>query len=332
LLSIIVACEENVSDENLRDRQLAAARDVRQSLHRPLRLALTMKRHYLYLAVALAGVASAKSPDRGLRFDSPNVLDLSAHTLDVKLDSALDIAPLAADEAARIAAAPTLTDEEKAILSLSDDVYGCQTPAPACSTAGDKKRISESGGRVKREGAALRIGAATFIDWKQPETKSADGESEKHWYLGTLHGNGYDRVEVEFGHDSPGNFLINPANGKIAFVHNGSDVVALSPDGKFMLTYDQSNTPLSIRIAALDANGPTLAVLCSGDSDANTHVEFRGWRDAAHVDLAVVSHGARSRLAKANALQFAWTTSGWTLAAAEPEALRAIHFVCRQQG
>jgi hypothetical protein len=290
-----------------------------------------MKRHCLYLAVALAGVAAAKPPDRGLRFDSPNVLDLSAHTLDVKLDGTLDVAPLAANEAARIAAAPTLTDDDKAILSLSDDVYGCETPAPACSSAGDKKRIAASGGRVKREGQTLRVGAATFVDWKQPETKAADGDSEKHWYLGTLPGNGYDRVEVEFGHDSPGNFLINPANGKIAFVHNGSDVVALSPDGKFMLTYDQSNTPLSIRIAALDANGPTLAVMCGGDSGENAHVEFRGWRDAGHVDLAVVSHAARSRLAKANAMQFASASSGWTVAAADPEALRAMHIECKQR-
>jgi hypothetical protein len=290
-----------------------------------------MKRLYLCLAVALAGVAAAKSPDRGVRFDSPGVLDLSAHTLDVKLDGALDIAPLGADEAARIAAAPTLTDDDKAILSLSDDVYGCETPAPSCSSAGDKKKMAEAGGRVKREGQTLRVGAATFADWKQPETKTADGDSEKHWYLGTLKGSGYDRVEVEFGHDSPGNFLINPANGKVAFVHNGSDVVALSPDGKFMLTYDQSNTPLSIRIAALDADGPTLAVLCSGDSDANTHVEFRGWRDATHVDLAVVAHGARSRLAKANAMQFALSGSSWVLAVADVDALRAAHFSCRQQ-
>jgi hypothetical protein len=290
-----------------------------------------MKRHYLYLAVALAGAATAKSPDRGLRFDSPGVLDLSAHTLDVKLDGAVDIAPLAAEEAARIAAAPPLTDDDKAILSLSDDVYGCETPAPACSSAGDKKRIAESGGRVKREGQTLRVGAAAFVDWKQPETKSADGDSEKHWYLGTLKGNGYDRVEVEFGHDSPGNFLINPANGKIAFVHNGSDVVALSPDGKFMLTYDQSNTPLSIRIAALDANGPTLSVLCSGDSDETTHVEFKGWRDTTHADLALVSHAARSRLAKANAMRFASNPSGWTLAAADVGALSGIHFACKQQ-
>ena len=62
----------------------------------------------------------------------------------------------AADDAARIAAAPTLTDEEPAILSVSDDVFGCQTPSRACSAAGEKKRLAESGGRAKRDGNVLR--------------------------------------------------------------------------------------------------------------------------------------------------------------------------------
>jgi len=290
-----------------------------------------MKKLYLCIAVALVGATAAKAPDRGLRFDSPGVLDLAAHTLDVKLDGALEMKPLAANEAARIAAAPKLTDEAQAILSLSDDVYGCATPSPACSAAGDKKRLAESNGRAKREGNTLHVGPAVFVDWKQAETKSADGDGEKHWYLGTLRGNGYDRVEVEFEHDSPGTFLINPANGKVAFVHNGSDVVALSPDGKFLLTYDQSNSPLALRIAALDANGPALAVSCAGDANDETHVEFKGWRDASHVELAVVSHGVKSRLAKANAVQFAVSEGRWTLAAADVEALRAMHFVCKQQ-
>jgi hypothetical protein len=290
-----------------------------------------MKKRHLFIVVALVAATAAKSPDRGLRFDSPGVLDLAAHTLDVKFDGALEMTALAAGDAARIAAAPKLTDEEQAILSVSDDVYGCETPSPACSAAGDKKRLAESVGRAKREGNSLHVGSAVFVDWKQAETKSADGDGEKHWYLGTLRGNGYDRVEVEFEHDSPGTFLINPANGKIAFVHNGSDVVAVSPDGKFLLTYDQSNTPLAVRIASLDANGPSLVVSCVGDSSDEMHVEFKGWRDAAHVELAVVSHGAHSRLAKANAMQFALGGAGWTLAVADVDALRAVHFGCRQQ-
>jgi hypothetical protein len=290
-----------------------------------------MKKIHLCIAIALIGATAAKSPDRGVRFDSAGVLDLAAHTLDVKLDAALEMTPLAAADAARIAAAPKLTDQEQAILSLSDDVYGCESPSPACSSAGDKKRLAESGGHAKREGNTLHVGSAVFVDWKKPEIKSADGDGEKHWYLGTLRGNGYDRVEVEFEHDSPGTFLINPANGKMAFVHNGSDVVALSPDGKFLLTYDQSNTPLALRIASLDENGPTLAVSCSGDSNEEMHVEFKGWRDATHVELAVVSHGVHSRLAKANAMEFVVSGARWALAVADVDALRAVHFGCRQQ-
>ncbi len=290
-----------------------------------------MKKLYFCIAVALIGATAAKSPERGVRFDSPAVLNLAAHTLDVKLDRVLDMKPLAAEDAARIAAAPKLTDEEQAILSTSDDVYGCETPSPACSSAGDKKRLAESGGRAKREGNTLHVGSAVFVDWKKAETKSADGDGEKHWYLGTLRGSGYDRVEVEFEHDSPGTFLINPASGKIAFVHNGSDVAALSPDGKFVLTYDQGSSPLAVRIGALDVDGPSLVVSCTGDSNDEMHVEFKGWRDAGHVEMAVVSHGVHSRLAKANAMQFALSAGKWELAVADVNAMRAVHFACSAQ-
>ena len=69
----------------------------------------------------------------------------------------------------------------------------------------------------------------------------ADGDEETHWYLGTLPGSRYQRVEVQFGHDAPGNFLVNPQSGKVAFVHNGADLVAPSPDGMLLVTWNALN-------------------------------------------------------------------------------------------
>ena len=278
--------------------------------------------------------AAASSPSRGLRFDSPGVLDISARDLNVPGGQEISVVVLAAADAARIASASAI-DEQVATLPSPDEIFGCKTPSSACSTAGERNAIAASGGTVKREKNALSIAptrgaAATFVDWKMAENKNADGDGERHWYLGALKGSGYHRVDVEFEHDAPGAFLTNPANGKSIFVHYASDVAALAPDGAMLLTYDPLNEPLSIRIVALDAAGPTVAMLCSGTASDSVHVEFKGWRDASTVELAVVAHGPRNRLAHAAPLRFSKLASGWQLAADDAAALAALSFSCRQ--
>lgn len=62
-------------------------------------------------------------------------------------------------------------------------------------------RWRASGGAVRREGKRLIVtpeagDAATFVDWKQPTTKTAEGNEETHWYLGTLPGSGYHRAQA----------------------------------------------------------------------------------------------------------------------------------------
>ncbi|MEP6483752.1 MAG: hypothetical protein ABJB01_04830, partial [Rudaea sp.] len=213
-------------------------------------------------------------------------------------------------------------------------VFGCKPPSKRCSQSAEHKRIDASKGTATRQGATLNIAAnagapVVFKDWKLAESKSADGDGETHWYLGTLPGSGYARVEVQFEHDAPGDFLINAANGKSAFVHNGSDVVALSPEGLSVLTYDNLNAPMSMRIASLGRDGPSIAVQCVGKADDRTQVEIRGWRDAKTVDLAIVSRDEAGQRAQTAAVRLQKIGSVWQIATGNPERLLALGFSCR---
>ena len=285
------------------------------------------------LALQIASIAASSTAcaqtDRGLRFDSAGVLDLAQpQTFAAGVD--VPTAPLDDAAAATIIAMPTLS-QEQATLPFSDDAFACKPPATVCSSKHEAALLAASGGIAKRSGARLTAASANFVDWKLAESRTADGDGETHWYLGTLKGSGYARVEVQFEHDSPGSFLINPANGHAAFVHNGSDVVALSPDGARVVTFDADNAPTALRIAELDATGPTLSLQCAGKTDvANARLEFKGWRDAQTVDFALVTHGARNRLAQATAIRLAKSAAGWRVETANTDRLASIGFACQQ--
>ncbi len=296
----------------------------------PLRLAA------LVLCASIATVAQAKvEPGQGLRFNSAGVLDLAERTQKISGETAQVIA-LDVTEAAKIIAAPTL-GEDQATLPFSDDVYHCQKPSKACSQESERKLIDASAGAVKRDDKQVSVAAAAaapaiFVDWNVPVSKSADGDAETHWYLGRLAGNGYQRVEVQFGHDAPGSFLINPANGKIAFVHNGSDVVALSQDGTQLVTLNTLNSPLSLRVAALDGAGPRLVAQCD-TSNENDHVDvrFKGWHDAHGFDFVLEVQPDPNKPARRIALRLTQDGAAWKLATSDHVPLIAMGFACTAQ-
>src|SRR5262249_57595272 len=70
-----------------------------------------------------------------------------------------------------------------------------------------------------------------FTDWSVAPRRTREGDAETFIYAGTLAGSHYHRVEVRYGHDSPGSLLVNPASGKTAYVHNGGNGVAAPPNG-----------------------------------------------------------------------------------------------------
>ncbi len=300
-----------------------------------------MSKLILVILIGACAVASgvpmasaAQDAARGVRFDSPGVLDVSDRDLKIALSSDVPIVVLSAADAEAIATAPAL-DENAATLSFSDDEFRCKPASHDCSRSAERERIAASQGAAMRNGGTLTIttGASTstvFKDWKMAESKSADGDGETHWYLGAMRGSGYQRVEVQFEHDAPGDFLINATNGKMLFVHNGSDIAALSPDGAALLTFDPLNAPLAIRVVALDKNGPAIVIACQGHGDDRTKVEFKGWRDAQGANFALVARAERSRLAHATAFRLQRVNGRWQLAAAAADALHSTGLSCRQ--
>jgi hypothetical protein len=288
----------------------------------------------MIFAVAMAsGMAIATGADRGLRFNSPGVLDLAEPAQKIEGGNPVPVAALGGAEAAKILATAAVGEDPPA-LKFSDDEFGCKKPARQCSLDHERKLLDAASATVKRDGKHLLItpvagAAANFIDWTMPTTKTADGDEETHWYLGRLAGSGYERVEVQFGHDAPGNFLINPQSGKVAFVHNGADLVVPSPDGKLLMTFNALNPPLSIRVAALDANGPRLALQCETPAnDDRSRPVFKGWHDAASFDLTI-EMGDRDERSPPIAVRTTLAASSWRAAASEPARLARIGFVCR---
>jgi hypothetical protein len=271
--------------------------------------------------------------DKGVRFDSPQVLDLSAWSAKPE-GSVVPMTALAGSEVEKIYG-KTSTDEQPGWLRFSDDVYACKD-SNACSQQHEQRLIATENGSVQRRGKRLTIVPAkgapiVFSDWKIPETRNADGDEESHWYLGRLAGNGYHRVEVQFGQDAPGSFLISPVSGKTAFVHNGSDVVEVSPDRRHLVTFNADNPPLSIRVAALDASGPRFELVCAASkADDGIVPAFSGWHDAQAFDITLNSRGTNNQLEHRAALRFTLAGAGWTVAESDSKRLNAIGFVCKQ--
>ena len=260
---------------------------------------------------------------QGVRFNSPGVIDLARHEA-LAHGKALPPTELAASAAHQILAAPAW-DQDKATLPFSDYAFGCAADSKTCVAEHEQKLISASAGSAQRIKQRLSIKAAdapalVFVDWIEPTTKTADGDEEKHWYLGTLPKNGYHQVEVQFGHDAPGSFLINPRSGKAAFVHSGSDIAAVSPDGAHLVTFNADNPPLTLRVAALDASGPRVELECVARDDDRATAQFKGWHDDGSFDFVLMRAG------EPTPARISHIASTWSLAV---DAARLHGFGCR---
>jgi hypothetical protein len=244
------------------------------------------------------------------------------------------IAPtvMSAKESAAILALPVPTDAQLT-LPFSDELFACKPPVNACVQQHEAGLIKDTNGSVVRESKQLRIVTTSgthvdFRDWSQTGSPNSDGDGEVHWYLGTLAGNAYHRVEVQFEQDSPGSFLVNPRNGKTAFVHNGDDVVAMAPDGAQLVTFNALNPPFNLRVAALDATGPTVQLQCSASQDSpQMDILFKGWQGPRRFALVLKSKDAEA--ATSLAMQASLADSGWSYAVSEVALLEHIGMGCR---
>ena len=287
------------------------------------------------LVAVTASAANGSGDDKGLRFNSAGVLDLADRSQKIAAGRPVAVVDLAGEDAAEIFSAAEQGDAQPG-LRVSDDEFGCRKPSRKCSLEQERKKLQAAGATAKRDGKRLTIAptdapSVTFIDWKQAATKSADGDDETHWYLGRMPGNGYERVEVQFGHDAPGDFLINPQSGKVAFVHNGADIAAPSPDGKLLVTFNTLNPPISLRVAALDAAGPRLALQCEAPESAERLTPvFKGWRGATAFDL-VFEIGEQSKSMVRLATRLIRKVDGWHLEASDAARLERLRLVCWQE-
>jgi len=285
----------------------------------------------LAITAACSAAMAAGHADHGLRFDSPGVLDLAERSTRVAAAHPVPVVALEGATAKAILAAAEL-DERARTIAFSEDVFHCPAESTACAHDHERQLLAAAADMVKRDGKRLVIkptGAVplVFVDWTQPTTPTGDGDSETHWYLGRLSGSGYQRVEVQFGHDAPGSFLVDPQSGKAAFVHNGSDVVALAPDGTRLLTFNADNSPFSLRVAALESGGARLELQCAAASDTST-AQFKGWQDAGTFDLVLRPAGIRGQ--QAEAVRMTRRGGNWTAATADPQRLTAAGFTCEQ--
>jgi hypothetical protein len=281
-------------------------------------------------SIALSHAAAVGG--QGVRFDSPGVLDLADRALKVDHGVDVPVAELAAADAEGIFAVAAI-DEDKPALRFSDDEYACAKPSRRCSLEHERRLVETAGATVERDGKHLTVNPAsgapvTFIDWKQPAAKNADGDEETHWYLGRLPGSGYERVEVQFGHDAPGTFLVSSQSGKTLFVHNGSDLAVPSPDAKLLVTWNAPNPPLSIRVGALDAAGPRLELQCEAPADGRPMTAvFKGWHDAMAFD-AVLEFGMPGKATPRTAVRLVRIDGTWQMQASDPARVAGSGFTC----
>jgi len=206
--------------------------------------------------------------------------------------------------------------------------------------AHENPRLSKAAPTVRRQGKQLivtpRHGAAIRLqNWSAPETAVADGDSETFVYAGKLPGSGYQRVEVRYQHDAPGSALINPLSGKSAYVHNGSDAVALSPDGKRIVDLNVQMSPLRLAIASLDADGPAPELLCVSPEGpvygTGLSATFKGWRSSNSLDVELSFVPGSNASVETFPLRLEFDGQAWRANAAMPGRLeQSAGLSCRQ--
>jgi len=199
----------------------------------------------------------------------------------------------------------------------------------------ERQLLDSTRGRVHRAGPRLSITPArgqpiVFNDWSAATTRTREGDAETFVYAGTLAASHYHRVEVRYGHDAPGAFLVNPATGRTAYAHNGSHVVAATSNGLRLAVFDTLNAPYPLVVARLDASGPAVEVRCRVDAGATRLTgAFCGWRDDTSFDVRFTAERGPSRVSSVTVARLARTAGRWHLFVAD-DADTVARLQCRE--
>lgn len=196
----------------------------------------------------------------------------------------------------------------------------------------DNPSMSASRHIVSREGKALVIQRKDgkppfrFLDWATQNGPNDDaGDSESFMYAGPLGTSGYLKVDLFYGRDAPGFFLVNPKNGDV-LLHSMSDTTSLSKDEKTLVVMNNGlNPPFSILIAALNKNGHSVDLRCQSAGNKAIIPFFTGWHGDPHVGFDLVlfvqlSDSAPSPRYEAIPVRFSKKDSGWHVFVPDPQS------------
>jgi hypothetical protein len=242
--------------------------------------------------ILILGADALCRAEERMSFDSPSVMDLSGFLrqarLPTKKNTLIKTDTLGLSVAQMMVAAPQRGKDDPGIISCSEKFT--HKDEKKLIAADNKKTVSRAGKSlvVKPEFAP----PITFEDWFVSGGDQGEDDMRSFVYLGKMAFNGFHRVEAIYQNDSPGSFFIHPKNGRILYAHNGTDTVALSPDGKRMVVLnDGLNPPFGLVVANMGHDEPTLELDCR--CRTTTHFGeitpvFKGWHVGAYVGFDLV--------------------------------------------
>lgn len=284
--------------------------------------------------LAVLALPQGFAADDYLSFDSKRVLDLSG-ALSERARTRFATRPVSIETVNKQtgSVAPVL---EKAEVRRGD---------PGVLSAGASKkeearRISGRRGSVSRNGRILTIASRDgapfmFRDWVKPATSEADGDEESFIYAGMLKGIGYHKVDVHFGHDAPGSFLIHPRSGRLLFVHAEDDLASLSQNQRHLLVVNNGlNPPFGLIVASLRRNGPAVQLHCLAEGGQRVIPSFRGWHASPAIGfdiVLVVRQPGDPEIYEAMPMRFIYLNNEWRALVLDAERLQqATGMNCRQ--
>jgi len=278
------------------------------------------------LAIAMGPVAPTGAAEQTLSFDSKRVLDLSG-ALRESAKRKLTTRAMDIDTASAQTGSVAVVLERPEVRRGDPEVLGANA-----SKQGEARRIAARRGAVVRKGPLLTINSRAgepfrFRDWAKPATQETDGDEESFVYAGMLKGTGYHKVDIHFGHDSPGTFLVHPRSGKLLFVHAEDDLASLSQDRSRLLVMNNGlNPPFGFLLATLRPEGPSVKLHCLAEGHGRIIPSFRGWHASPAVgfDLVlVVRPEGEQEVFEAHPLRFLYLNNEWRALA--PDADRLLH-------
>ena len=243
----------------------------------------------LLLLFAFCGMADGSRPAGEYKFDSPSVLFLGTNRPNT---APPQLRPVRYDILSRDDSLAILTSPDHDLESPEMISYGASAKKERTLISGERQRVRRSGKRLSVTPAAGS--PIVFTNWSERGNVRREGDSAQYFYAGRFGRFEYYRVEDRLEHDSPGSYLINPSSGKMAYVHHGDDIAALSPDNFHLLVFNPLNLQehRALTVVSISADGPTVELRCvynkSNRYDAN--VSFKGWRDSKSFDIVFNSN------------------------------------------